>query len=315
MGTQSRSRLLQWKDEAGPEWGTRPEDHDPRQVVDVVRMLRPLFGPRHAYFRTDVTGWDNIPERNALIISNHSGGTTVPDVWGLGCSWYNRFGDQRPMHALAHEMVFALDGLAERFARLGILRARRDMGEQVLTEWKRDLLVMPGGDLDTWRPWTERFKVRFSGRKGYAKLALRTGTPIVPIAHAGAHDTLVVLTDGQKMAARLHFPDLFRAHVFPVHLSFPYGVGIGPLPHLPPPTRLRYRIGRPVQMPALAPGAEPSQAQIDAVDQAVRTELQRQLDVLRDQHEGVRDRVRHLARKVMGRVSVAVGRTAPLAAK
>jgi 1-acyl-sn-glycerol-3-phosphate acyltransferase len=312
---ETRSRLLRWKDdEAGAQWGTRLEDLDPEFVKTMVSRLHALFGPEKSYFTTDVVGWDNVPERNALLIANHSGGTSIPDVWGLAMSWYDRFGETRPAHALAHEMVFALDGVGSRFARMGILRARRDMGEQVLREWKRDLVVMPGGDLDAWRPWTERYKVRFSGRKGYAKLAIRSGAPIVPIAHAGAHDTLIVLTDGQRMAAKLHFPELFRAHIFPVHLSFPFGLSVGPFPHLPPTTRLRYRIGQPVEVPQLAPGQQPTQAMVDEVDLAVRTELQSQLDILRDQHEGVRDKVKYLASRLRGRISVAMGRF-PMAAK
>jgi len=125
---------------------------------------------------------------------------------------------------------------------------------------------------------------------------------VVPIAHAGAHHTLIVLDDGRRIAELLRFPELFRAHIFPVHLSLPYGLGIGPLPHLPPPTPLRYRIGRAVHPEALAAGVDPTQEQIDALDVQVRAELQHQLDVLREESDAMLDRVDAAVQKVRGAV-------------
>ena len=290
-----QGRFLSWlHDDEMARWGTDPDDFDPVLLSDTLRRLRPLFAERRAYFRTSITGWENMPESPTLVVANHSGGTSIPDAWGLGVSWYKQFGMGRPLHGLAHDMVFALKATAVPFARLGILRANRQMALDVLTKYKRDLMVMPGGDLDTWRPWKDRYKVRFSGRKGYARLALEAGVPIVPIAHAGSHDTLIVLTDGQRIARKLHFQELFRASIFPIHLSLPFGLGIGPLPHLPPPVRLRYRVGKPVYPPAVVPpGEEPTPAQVDRFDAAVRAALQQELDVLRDEERGLRHTVRH----------------------
>jgi 1-acyl-sn-glycerol-3-phosphate acyltransferase len=196
-------------------------------------------------------------------------------------------------------MVFALKSTARPFARLGILRASREVAERALGEWKRDLLVFPGGDLDTWRPWSERYQVRFSGRVGYARTALKTGTPIVPVAHAGAHDTLIVLSDGHRLAARLRFPELFRAQIFPVHLSFPFLLGVGPTPHLPPPVTLRYRVAAPIWPDEVVPeGQEPSREAILALDARVRAAMQHELDILRDTTPRVGDRLRGAMRRL-----------------
>lgn len=303
MSDRPQSRWLRWKQaQPGQSWGSNPDDLDLDLVMDLCAKLRPLFGEDRAYFPTSVAGWDNLPEPGALLIANHSGGTTIPDVWGLGTSWYRQFGRERPIHALAHEMVFALDSTARFFAQRGILRANRQNAGRILSEHKRDLLVLPGGDLDTWRPWKDRYKVQFSGRKGYAVTAIRNQVPIVPIAHAGAHDTLIVLRNGRGLAEKLHFPELFRANIFPVHLSFPYGLGIGPLPHLPPPTRMRYRIAKPITPPVLREGEEITQRMIDDLDFRVRHALQGELDVLRDEADGVLDRVEHVVKRARGRL-------------
>jgi len=170
-----------------------------------------------------------------------------------------------------------------------VLRAQPELGYRVLKEWRRDLLVMPGGDVDVWRPYSERYKVKFAGRTGYARLALKAGVPIVPLANAGAHETLRVLTDGAPLARWLRLPKLFRASIFPVSLTIPWGLTIGPWPHLPPPTRLRYKIG-PAILPEggfCEPGEEPSRERVAAYDERVRAAMQDLLDQLRDEDRGV----------------------------
>jgi 1-acyl-sn-glycerol-3-phosphate acyltransferase len=287
----NKGKVVRWIEEIeGPRenrLGLDPSDFDAAYVGEMVARMRLLFGERHRYFRVSVRGWENVPPAPALVVSNHSGGTSIPDAWGLGFAWHTHFAMKRPLHVLAHEMVFTVHSVGRMFARAGVLRAQPELGQRVLGQWRRDLLVMPGGDVDVWRPYKERYKVKFAGRTGYARLALRTGVPIVPIVNAGAHETLRVLTDGAPLARFLRFPKLFRASIFPVSLSIPWGLTIGPWPHLPPPTHLRYRIGRPV-LPDDAPGAagkEPSGAQVAAYDAKVRAAMQELLDELREEDE------------------------------
>ena len=299
-----KGEFLRWLHRsADSKLGTRRDDLDVEAILKSVRRLRYVMNEERAYFRTSVVGWEHVPPAPALIVSNHSGGTSIPDAWGLGLSWYRNFGIGRPLHTLAHEMIFALQATAKPFSKLGILRADRELAIEVLRDWRRDLLVMPGGDLDTWRPWKDRYKVRFSGRRGYARLALKAGVPIVPIAHAGAHETLMVLTDGQRVAERLGFKKLFRASVFPIHLSLPLGLTVGPTPHIPIPVRLRYRVGRPIFPPAsLAVGEEPDEALVAEVDEAVRRTMQEELDRLRESRPPLRERAVDAGRNMKGKI-------------
>lgn len=297
------NKFLHWIDsETADQWGYDPNDFDPEALRSTLKVLGLFYGHENTYFRTEVVGFENLPDTPSIVVGNHSGGTSFPDVYGFATEWYRHFGVGRPIHGLAHEMVFALEPVGRRFAKLGVLRASRDMAETLLNNYHRDMMVYPGGDLDTWRPWKDRFKVRFSGRKGYAKLAIRTQTAVVPVAHAGAHDGLIVLTDGRKIAKALHFPELFRANIFPLHLSFPYGLGIGPVPHIPPPSKFRYRIGPAVMPPTLAPGEEPTDAMIDDMDRRVREALQRELDVLKAERTGLRSHLRDTAGQLRGRI-------------
>lgn len=284
---RERAAFLRMMHPEGIEWGENIEDYEPEALRATHRKIRSLFGARRHYFNVRVDGFTEVPDRPVMLVSNHSGGTTLLDAFGLLFAWYEHFGFERPIHPAGHEMLYATQSTAKFFAQRGVVRANRRNAMRVLSEWRRDLLVYPGGDVDVWRPHRDRYKVRFAGRTGYAKLALQAGVPVVPVAHAGAHDTLRVLTDGHRLAKAVKLDKIARAHVWPVHLSLPWGVAVGPVPHLPTPTTLRYRVGAaiwPHQVGAPRSGlAEPSQARVEEFDARVRAAIQGGLDGLADE--------------------------------
>ncbi len=266
-------------DRLGLRFGERPEEYDPAYVAGVVAKAGRLFGPG-AYFGLSVHGLSAIPPAPAMIVSNHSGGTTIPDVWGLGVAWYRHFGAQRPLHVMGHELIFSNRVTGRFFERCGILRATKQVAREVLTTHRRDLLVLPGGDVEVWRPHRDQFKLDFAGRVGYARLAIETQTPIVPVAHAGAHDTLFILSSGRDLARRVGLHRLVRAQVWPIHLSLPWLLGVGPLPHLPLPARMRYRVGSAIMPPPRPPDDASAVAELD---HEVRRAIQAQLDALKEE--------------------------------
>jgi 1-acyl-sn-glycerol-3-phosphate acyltransferase len=278
-----KSSVLRWLHPNGVEWGANVADFDPAAVEHARRWLGLLFGHRR-YFRYSVQGWERVPNAPAMVVSNHSGGTLILDVWGLCFAWYTHFGTSRPIHPVAHEIVLGNRFTGSFFARRGVVRADKNVAKRVLNRWREDLLVMPGGDIEVWRPYHKRYEVNFSGRKGYARLALAAGVPVVPVANVGAHETLLVLSDGRNIAKALRLRELARANIWPVHLSLPWGLTIGPWPHIPPPVHLRYRFGDPVRAEDVGarPGEEPTEAQIDAFDELVRAGVQEQLHRLRE---------------------------------
>lgn len=278
-----QGHLLRWLHRSQRvAWGSDPGEYRPEDVKRALPLVKKLFGPGR-YFGVDVQGWSNVPDSPVMVVSNHSGGTTIPDVWGFLAAWYQNFGVHRPLHPMAHEVILSTQATGEFFARRGVLRGSRPLARAVLVDWRRNLMVMPGGDVDTWRPWSKRYEVRFGGRTGYARLALEARVPIVPLAHEGAHSTLIVLSDGRRLARALRLPQLARASIWPVHLSLPWGLAVGPWPHIPTPARLRYRLGPAIHPPAeLGPGQEPSDAMVSEVDRRVRAAVQGMLDELKE---------------------------------
>jgi 1-acyl-sn-glycerol-3-phosphate acyltransferase len=279
-----KGRVLQWLHaRQASVTGLDPRSFDESAVQETLTWAKRFIGVGR-YFGLEVNGIERVPSAPAMIVSNHSGGTTIPDVWGWMVVWYQRFGTGRPLHPLAHDMILSTPGVGTFFERRGVLRANGQVALRALKEFKRDVLVMPGGDLDTWRPYSERFVVRFGARAGYVRTALRAGVPLVPIANAGAHETLYVLTDGKRIAKALGLPAFARSEVFPIHLSLPWGLGVGPLPHIPVPAKLRYKIGVPIEPPRkLDEGEEPPPALVRELDEAVRSSIQSLLNELRDE--------------------------------
>src|SRR4051812_31266484 len=92
-----KGKLLSWVNgEGGTPWGTNPAKYNAAAVEKTVARAGRLFGPRR-YFRLDVRGFENVPPAPVMVVSNHSGGTTVPDVWGFLVSWYRHFTAARPI--------------------------------------------------------------------------------------------------------------------------------------------------------------------------------------------------------------------------
>jgi 1-acyl-sn-glycerol-3-phosphate acyltransferase len=272
------SRVMRWLHGArGPRRGTDPEAFCPRAVEGTLRAASALFREDEpGYFRCSYEGFSRIPDGPVMLVMNHSGGTSIPDVWGLLVKWYRTFGSARPIHAMAHDMIFSLDGVGEYFEKRGVLRASRAHCVKALVEHGRDVLVLPGGDRETWRPYSRRFECDFAGRTGYVRMALEAGVPIVPVAHAGAHETLRVLTDGHAFARAIGLQKLARAEIFPVHLSLPFGLAVGPWPHIPLPAAMRYRVGAPIETRALQDLSRDER--VHALDARVRASIQQGLD-------------------------------------
>src|SRR5262249_13079233 len=139
------------------------------------------------WYAPDLTGLDHLPPGRALVVGTHNGGFMAPDMFSLMVGFWRHFGVERQAYGLAHDMVFRLPVAGRWIAQLGAVPAHPENARKLL---ERDVavLVYPGGDRDAYKPWHERHTVKFGGRKGFIRLALRTQAPIVPVVSVGAHD-------------------------------------------------------------------------------------------------------------------------------
>lgn len=218
-----------------------------------IRSLMLLWGwLYHYYFRVETTGWHHIPrDQNVFLVGSHNGGLAAPDMFMMIYDWFQRFGLERPVYGLMHPAVWkVLPDLAEIAAQVGAIEAHPKMAIAALRQ-KASVLVYPGGAKDVFRPHALRNKICLGGNQAFVKLALEFEVPIVPLISYGAHDTFIVLEDVYEQVKQLHqwgMPWLFDIdpEVFPIYLGLPWGVGIGPLPHIPFPIKVYTQVCPPI---------------------------------------------------------------------
>lgn len=278
---------------------TPPADPLTRRDPEAIAAFLELFGPViDAWFAPEVIGAENAPEGPSLIVGTHNGGIMTPDMWILMLAGWRQFGPETPSYGLAHDQVMHMPIVGRALGLLGGVPARPDYASTLL-ERGAQVLVYPGGDVDTFRPWSERHTVKFGGRTGFVRLALRQHVPIVPVVSVGAHETFRVLTDGHRLAHALHLKELLRIEVLPVFLCLPWGLWIGPYElHVPLPSKIRMRALPPIRFD-LPPSAAADDATVHALAEQVRSAMQAALDDLARVHDyGVRARLGELAQTV-----------------
>src|SRR3954447_14272166 len=149
---------------------------DPRYID---RTLPALPATSRIYYRADVSGLEHIPEEGpALLVGNHSGGTLIADTFVFAQEFYDRFGPDRRFHQLAHDIAARMPGTG--ISRWGTVAASHDNARAAF-EKGAPVLVYPGGDHETFRPTWHSDRIEFGGRKGFIRLALESGVPIVPV--------------------------------------------------------------------------------------------------------------------------------------
>jgi 1-acyl-sn-glycerol-3-phosphate acyltransferase len=199
------------------------------------------------WFRMEMEGWERLPEPPALFIGIHSGAPFVWDAWTVGIQWWRHFGDERIMHGTAHDALMAAPGIGGFFRRMGVLPAAPDSISAALAEG-HDVALWPGGEIDSLRPWTKRDEAILAGRKGFVRMAIKAGVPIVPISTVGGPDSMPVLTSGRRLAKVLQIDKLARLKTFPIALSAPWGIGPALLPEIPLPTKIRTAFQDPITL-------------------------------------------------------------------
>jgi len=189
-----------------------------------------------------VRGVDRLPEEGPfLVVGNHSGGQWAPDLPILFTKWWDERGVEEPVYSLFHSFFLGLPGIGSLMSRAGGIEAGQGNAEAVLDDGGI-VVVFPGGDHEVFRPWSERNQIEFNGRSGFVRLALRTGVPIVPCVSVGAHESIIVLTRGERIARLLGF-NRFRVKVYPLVVAPPFGVMPGAAPALPLPSKVTVELG------------------------------------------------------------------------
>jgi 1-acyl-sn-glycerol-3-phosphate acyltransferase len=234
-----------------------------RHLTDNVFLpaLRPMY---RTWFRTEVTGVENIPtDTGALVVANHSG-TVAIDAVMLAVAV--REETERYLRLLGADLVFRMPGLSELARKMGSTLACAADAERLMRTGHL-VGVFPEGFKGVGKPFSERYKLQRFGRGGFVSAALRTGVPIVPVSIVGAEETYPMLGNVRSLARLLGLP------YFPVTPTFPW---LGPLGLIPLPSKWLIEFGKPIETAHLADDAEDPMVIFNLADQ-VRETIQQSL--------------------------------------
>lgn len=177
------------------------------------------------YFRTEVFGIEKVPAAGrVLIVSNHSGQLPF-DGLVIGSALFLDGNPPRMARSMVEHFVPAVPFASYIFSRLGQITGTPENCRRLLED-EEAILVFPEGARGISKPFSRRYQLVDFGL-GFMRLALATGTPIVPVAVIGAEE--------QAPAVNLKpLAKLLGAPAMPI-VPYPPFVPLVPLP-------VRYRL-------------------------------------------------------------------------
>ena len=203
--------------------------HKNGSFFSLVETFLPII---RGYFRYEVFGLENVPAQGrAVLVANHA---ILPvDALLLHYAIKDAYG--RWPRGLTDRRIFRIPFLRQIFMDLGIVLAHPDTG-QALLEGEEIVTIMPGGSREAFKPSRERYNLMWKRRKGFVRLAIQTGSPIVPAVCIGNDELYHVFFEGYGLSERIYG----KGALLPITLP----VGLGPLPL---PAKLTHYVGKPIR--------------------------------------------------------------------
>ena len=134
-----------------------------------------------------------------LLVANHSAALGIAEIFCFAVMYAREIGVERPLAGFAHKIAFKIWPLSVFLNAFGAVPSTYDAAGSTLAAGV-PLLVFPGGDHETLRPIWQANRVDFGGRKGFLRVAIQAGVPIVPMGIRGSHYTAPVLLRARWLA-------------------------------------------------------------------------------------------------------------------
>jgi 1-acyl-sn-glycerol-3-phosphate acyltransferase len=186
------------------------------------------------YVHVELRGAHNLPEQGrVLLVANHSRAPLWDGII-FRTALCLQHATRKPRW-LVDDVQYHAPFLGTFVNRLGAVRACQENAERLLTR-EELVVVFPEGAKAAERRYEDRHRLLRFGRGGYVKLALRTGTPVIPVA--------IVSREVRDARWRQRLSSASRAVSAPLFALGPrFGVlGVPPLA-----SQIRITIGEPVR--------------------------------------------------------------------
>jgi 1-acyl-sn-glycerol-3-phosphate acyltransferase len=188
------------------------------------------------YLRIEVEGLENIPKDGpAIIVSNHSGYAGFDAVM---LSNEIRRAHNRIARLVAHKLWFVGKPVQVLSDKMGLVEADTNQCLEILRQ--KDLIILfPEGEAGNFKPINRRYRLQ-EFKRGFVRLSMITGAPIIPACVIGAEETHINLS-------QIKFTKYLLGTVIPI-----------PLNVIPLPVKWKIRFLPPVHLKTKGP--------VDAMD-------------------------------------------------
>ena len=226
------------------------------------RLLEALY---RYWWRVEAVGLDRVPSSGRVLLVANRGGALLPyEALMIRVALATRHPAHRTSSPLVDEWLADSVLVGAILARAGIVRTTSAARRLLVRD--EVVIVCPEGQRAVAKSFRERYRLRPFGRGAFARLAIETRTPIVPVAVVGAEEV-------QPVLARLDLPGrLLGLPTLPLTPTFPW-LGLAGL--VPLPTKWTLIAGDPLDVPARhAPGDATDPAAVGRLRDQVRERLQ-----------------------------------------
>lgn len=195
------------------------------------------------WFRVQMRGLEHVPQEGpALVVANHSGVLPI-DALMLQVGILDEHPAGRNLRLLGADLVYTVPLLGRLARASGHVPASPPEAERLLRAGEL-VGVFPEGFKGIGKPFADRYRLQRFGRGGFARVALRTGVPMIPCAIVGAEEIYPMVADWTEAAETLKLP------YFPITPLFPW---LGPLGAVPLPSNWMIEFCDPVSTDGFAP--------------------------------------------------------------
>jgi 1-acyl-sn-glycerol-3-phosphate acyltransferase len=188
----------------------------------LARALTVLAFLYERYFEVTVRGAEHVPPRGrAMLVGNHSGGLALDGMMVIASMFLEKE-PPRLAQGMAEKFINRLPFMSLWSNRTGQLTGLPEHAVRLLED-ERLLMVFPEGARGTAKLYRERHSLVHFGT-GFMRLALRTRTPIVPLAFLGGGEAIPTIANAYALGRLLGAP---YVPVTPYLLALPLPVRLG----------------------------------------------------------------------------------------
>ncbi len=238
-----------------------PFGRDPQFELKIKPLFDFLY---YKYWRITPVGLENIPSQGrALLVSNHSG-TLAYDGSMIRMAVSCDHTAQRDVRFLVEDFVYYLPFIGSAMYRLGGVRASAENAEKLLNQ-DHLVAVFPEGVKGIGKYYSQRYHLQRFGRGGFVRLAIKTRSPIIPVAVIGAEEIHPILYKSTLLAKPLGIPYV------PFTPTLPW---LGPLGLIPFPSKWTLYFGKPIHLEDYNPKILEDELAIHQLSEQVRSKIQ-----------------------------------------